>query len=127
MIAALRLRVVLALVPPLTLIFVVLGSIILGIATVNQAGSIGAIGATVMAGYRLSAGKRNAYYPAILALVSLAGVMWVLSRYDLNIKNVQDGDMLGLVAGGRLRQRPDDLRCCGAPGGPMSSTTPCAA
>lgn len=90
-------RVVLALVPPLTLIFVVLGSIILGIATVNQAGSIGAIGATVMAGYRLSAGKRNAYYPAILALVSLAGVMWVLSRYDLNIKNVQQGDMLGLV------------------------------
>ena len=94
------LRVVLALVPPLTLIFVVLGSIILGIATVNQAGSIGAIGATVMAGYRLSAGKRNAYYPAILALLSLAGVMFVLSRYDLNIKNVQDGDMFGLVAAG---------------------------
>ena len=35
----------LSLVPPLTLIFAVLGSIILGIATVNQAGAIGAIGA----------------------------------------------------------------------------------
>ena len=46
-------RVLLILVPPLTLIFVVLGSIIAGIATVNQAGAIGAIGAMIMAGYRL--------------------------------------------------------------------------
>jgi len=38
------LRVLLALIPPLTLIFIVLGSIILGVATVNQAGAIGAIG-----------------------------------------------------------------------------------
>ena len=37
-------RVLLTLVPPLTLIFIVLGSIILGIATVNQAGAIGAVG-----------------------------------------------------------------------------------
>jgi tripartite ATP-independent transporter DctM subunit len=89
--------VLLALVPPLTLIFAVLGSIILGIATVNQAGAIGAIGAMIMAGYRLTAGQRNAFYPAILALVSLAGIMGVLSVYDLNIKNVQEGDVLGLV------------------------------
>ena len=41
------------LVPPLTLIFLVLGSIISGIATVNQAGAIGAAGALLMAGYRL--------------------------------------------------------------------------
>ena len=39
-------------IPPLALIFAVLGSILMGIATVNQAGSIGAIGATIMAGYR---------------------------------------------------------------------------
>jgi tripartite ATP-independent transporter DctM subunit len=38
-------RVFLVLVPPLVLIFTVLGSIILGIATVNQAGAIGAVGA----------------------------------------------------------------------------------
>ena len=44
------LRVLLALVPPLTLIFAVLGSILTGIATVNQAGAIGAIGALIMAG-----------------------------------------------------------------------------
>ena len=91
------LRVVLALVPPLTLIFIVLGSIILGIATVNQAGAIGAVGATIMAGYRLGGGKSNAFYPAILALLSIVGIMIVLSQYELNIKNVRDGDMLGLV------------------------------
>ena len=42
-------KVGLALIPPLLLIFLVLGSIIAGIATVNQAGAIGAIGAMVMA------------------------------------------------------------------------------
>jgi len=50
-------RVVLTLVPPLALIVLVLGSIITGIATVNQAGAIGAAGAMVMAGYRLKEGS----------------------------------------------------------------------
>ena len=52
-------RVFLSLVPPLALIFVVLGSILLGIATVNQAGAIGAVGAGVMGGYRLYDKKTN--------------------------------------------------------------------
>ena len=43
----------LSLVPPLALIFVVLGSILMGVATVNQAGAIGAVGAGVMGSYRL--------------------------------------------------------------------------
>ena len=42
------LKVVIVIIPPLALIFAVLGSILMGIATVNQAGSIGAIGATLM-------------------------------------------------------------------------------
>ena len=46
-------KVTITLVPPLTLIFLVLGSIITGVATVNQAGSIGAAGALIMGGYRL--------------------------------------------------------------------------
>ena len=41
-------KVTITLVPPLTLIFLVLGSIITGVATVNQAGSIGAAGALIM-------------------------------------------------------------------------------
>ena len=52
------LKVVLALFPPLLLIFLVLGSIIAGIATVNQAGAIGAIGAMLMAGYKLREGSK---------------------------------------------------------------------
>ena len=53
-------KILLILVPPLTLIFVVLGSIIMGIATVNQAGAIGAAGAMVMAGYRLARRPQSA-------------------------------------------------------------------
>jgi len=80
------LRVVLSLVPPLTLIFIVLGSILLGIATVNQAGAIGAIGAMIMAGYRLMEGKRGAYYPAILAIVSVVAIVILLELFEINIK-----------------------------------------
>ena len=92
------LRVVLALVPPLTLIFAVLGSIITGIATVNQAGAIGAIGALIMGGYRLSAGQRNAFAPAIIAVLSLAELLVVLSFYDINVKNITGPeDVQGIV------------------------------
>ncbi len=95
------LKVLLALVPPLTLIFAVLGSIILGVATVNQAGSIGAVGATLMAGYRLTAGRRNAFYPAILAIASLLGLVIVLSFFSINIKNIEGrADVVGIVLAG---------------------------
>ena len=92
------LRVLLALVPPLTLIFAVLGSIITGIATVNQAGAIGAIGALIMGGYRLTAGQRNAFVPAIIAVLSLAEILVVLTRYDINIKHITGAeDVQGIV------------------------------
>ncbi len=83
-------NVLLALVPPLTLIFVVLGSIILGVATVNQAGAIGAIGAMIMAGYRLHTGRKlTRYIPAFMALFAIFAIGVLLSRYDLNIKSIQ--------------------------------------
>ena len=81
-------RVVLALVPPLALILAVLGSIIAGIATVNQAGAIGAIGATIMAGYRLAEGKPRCYTPAIIAGVSLIALFVLLATFDLNIRTI---------------------------------------
>ncbi|MEZ5536271.1 MAG: TRAP transporter large permease subunit [Thiolinea sp.] len=80
----------LALVPPLTLIFVVLGSIIGGIATVNQAGAIGAVGAMIMAGYRLYDGKWGKYIPAILAVAAIVVIAFLKSNYDLNIRNIQN-------------------------------------
>jgi tripartite ATP-independent transporter DctM subunit len=91
------LQVFLALIPPLLLIFVVLGSIILGVATVNQAGAIGAIGALIMGSYRLSEGIRTRYYPAVMAFVSVVGITLLLSSFDLNIKNVKnDADQMAI-------------------------------
>jgi len=90
-------RVALALTPPLTLIILVLGSIILGVATVNQAGAVGAVGAMIMGGYRLAEGQRNAYYPAILALASTIVLAVILSYYDLNVKSIKPGDGGGLI------------------------------
>ena len=79
-------RVGLILIPPLTLILLVLGSIITGIATVNQAGAIGAAGAIIMAGYRLVENNRNAYIPAIIALTGLVIIYLALSNFEMNLK-----------------------------------------
>ncbi len=91
-------QVFLALIPPLALIFVVLGSIILGIATVNQAGAIGAIGALVMGSYRLAEGKRHAYTPALITLASTVVLAVVLTVVPLNIKNItSSAESTGLI------------------------------
>ena len=83
-------NVLLSLVPPLSLIFIVLGSIILGVATVNQAGAIGAVGAMIMAGYRLHQGKKStAYIPVFLALASIVVIAYLSNNYDLNVKNIK--------------------------------------
>ena len=97
-------QVALTLIPPLTLIFLVLGSIITGIATVNQAGAIGAAGALIMAGYRLYEGRgRLTYVPALLALAALGLLAFVLSNFEMNLKSAdtaQDwtGIWLGVLA-----------------------------
>ncbi len=90
-------RVALALTPPLSLIFIVLGSIVMGIATVNQAGSIGAVGAMIMAGYRLKEGQRGAYLPAFISLASVGAIVILLALFDINIKSIEDGGDLVVV------------------------------
>jgi len=91
-------KVLFALVPPLGLIFVVLGSIILGIATVNQAGAIGAIGAMIMGGYRLVGEQKNRYYPAILSIAAVVAIGFIVANYDLNIKSIKtDEDQFGVT------------------------------
>jgi len=91
-------RVLLVLVPPLALIFAVLGSILLGIATVNQAGAIGAMGAMIMAGYRLTQGSRTAFVPAILAVISIAAIMVLINIYDINVKSIRtDADVAAII------------------------------
>ena len=92
------LKIFLALIPPLSLIFIVLGSIILGVATVNQAGAIGAIGAMIMAGYRLHQGKRiTTYMPAIIALGAIVILGYLTSHYDLNVKNIKTDEQFFII------------------------------
>ena len=83
-------KVVLSLVPPLTLIFVVLGSILLGIATVNQAGAIGAVGAGIMGSYRLYEGRKHKYTPAIVSIFSLIIIIFLVQNFNLNIKTIDN-------------------------------------
>jgi len=90
-------NIILSLAPPLALIFIVLGSIILGIATVNQAGAIGAVGATLMAGYRLHKGKKHAYTPALIALVSVVAIFFLILNFNLTIKSINNkSDLIGI-------------------------------
>jgi TRAP-type mannitol/chloroaromatic compound transport system permease large subunit len=87
-----------ALVPPLTLIFAVLGSIVTGVATVNQAGAIGAVGAIVMAGYRLYEPDKRRYTPLIITLCSAFVILVLYRSFDLNIKNAtSQRDLIGII------------------------------
>ncbi len=94
----LAVRVLIALVPPLFLILLVLGSIIAGVATVNQAGAIGAAGATVLAGYRLHKGKRGAFVPTIICVVSLMALGLIVNIFHVNLRRIETGfDVAGIV------------------------------
>ena len=91
-------HILLVMVPPLALIMLVLGSIIYGIATVNQAGAIGAVGVLIMSGGRLYKDQPRAYWPAILALVAIAVLSVITLWAPINIKNVQSpSDVLAVV------------------------------
>ncbi len=93
-------KVIMVIIPPLALIFAVLGSILMGIATVNQAGSIGAIGATIMAGYRLHQGKKDAFYPLIITVISLIPIFVLSKNYNLNIKALETRDLTAIFVTG---------------------------
>ena len=95
---AFAVRVLLTLAPPLTLIFVVLGSIISDVATVNQAGAIGAVGAMIMGSYRLAEGRARAYWPALLAVASLLELAVVTQVFHINVRLIEtQHDVLGLI------------------------------
>jgi TRAP-type mannitol/chloroaromatic compound transport system permease large subunit len=91
-------RVMMALVPPLALIFIVLGSIIMGVATVNQAGAVGTVGAMIMAGYQLHEGPRHRYLPAAIALASVALIVFAVQTHPVNIKRIStSADLVWLL------------------------------
>ena len=87
-----------ALIPPLSLIFAVLGSIVTGIATVNQAGAIGAVGAIVMGGYRLFETNKHRYTPLMITIGSGLMILVLYKSFDLNIKNISNQrDLIGVI------------------------------
>ena len=73
------LNVVRMLVPPIVLIVAVLGSILGGLATPTEAAAVGAIGAILLAGFRLSEGRSSKFLglcvTALIAVIALATVV----------------------------------------------------
>jgi len=95
---SLAVGVLLALLPPLVLILLVLGSIVAGVATVNQAGAIGAAGATVMAGYRLYEGRRGAFVPTVIAIGALCALGLIVQIFHVNLRTIYTSkDVLGVA------------------------------
>ncbi|MBM3613289.1 MAG: TRAP transporter large permease subunit, partial [Alphaproteobacteria bacterium] len=93
-------NVTLSLLPPLALIFVVLGSIIFGIATVNQAGAVGAAGALVMASYRLMPRRATTFVPALISIVGVLILGYAISAHNMNVKAaISAGDLGGIWIG----------------------------
>lgn len=88
---------------PLALIFAVLGSILLGITPPTEAAAIGAAGAVLLAGLRLSEGIGTRLSPFILAgLLSTLGLLILNAGFDLSVKaeTISVVDRLAIGIGG---------------------------
>jgi tripartite ATP-independent transporter DctM subunit len=71
-----------ALLPPLVLIIAVLGSILGGIATPTEAASVGAVGATLLAGLRIAPERP---WPIYIAALAALGMVVLGSLFDLRL------------------------------------------
>ena len=69
-----------ALVAPVVLIIAVLGSILAGLASPTEAAGVGAIGATLLAGYRID---EKHGIPILLATLAVIVLLYLTSIYDL--------------------------------------------
>ena len=98
-----------ALIAPIVLIVAVLGSILAGVATPTEAAGVGAIGATLLAGQRLVAGRPLPIYAAARGLV---GLLLLTSLLDLRVGRsaIPAADRAGIALAA--------LGCAGARGGP---------
>ena len=94
-----------AVLPPVLLIFAVLGAILGGIATPTEAASVGAVGAILMAGARRGGHRRliAAGVAALIALAVLAGLFPVrLQRSDLTVTQMLAGALYAALALGGI-------------------------
>lgn len=83
-------KVIHALLPPVTLIIAVLGSILMGIATPTEAASVGAVGALLLGALRLGTGNPAPIYMAFGATILL---MVLRFTFDLRIARDEIGAM----------------------------------
>ena len=90
-------RVLQALVAPIVLIVAVLGSILSGIATPTEAAGVGAIGATLLAGYRFVPDRP---LPIYLATLGLIGLIILTVNLDLRVgrSEISSADRIGMIA-----------------------------
>ncbi|SEK46250.1 TRAP transporter large permease [Roseovarius nanhaiticus] len=101
-----RAEVIGAIIPPILLIFAVLGAILGGIATPTEAASVGAIGALLMAGIRLGVSRKLIMLgtAALVALGIFAGLFPVrLQRSDLEAASyIAGGFYIALAIAGAI-------------------------
>jgi tripartite ATP-independent transporter DctM subunit len=85
------------LVPPVMLIFAVLGSILYGIATPTEAAAVGAIGAILLAGERIDESKP---WPQYLAVLGVIAAFTMTLFFDLRITRdvIEPTDQIGVYA-----------------------------
>ncbi len=101
-VSAVMLKLLSALAPPLLLIIAVLGSILAGVASATEAASVGAVGATLLAGYRLckddEAVGSFARRLIPLSAASLFGLFVLTTQADLRLgrETLSTGDWLAL-------------------------------
>ena len=96
-----RSEVMAAIVPPILLIFAVLGAILGGIATPTEAASVGAIGALLMAGRKIGINPRLIVVgaAALILLGILAGIYPVrLQRSDIGVSEWMIGSAYAILA-----------------------------
>ena len=72
-----------ALFAPILLILAVLGSILIGLASPTEAAGVGAVGATMLAGYRLDEARGR---PVLVAALCMAGLLALTAMFDLRAR-----------------------------------------
>ncbi len=92
-------QIVRVLVPPITLIIAVLGSILAGIATPTEAAAVGAIGALLLAGERF---KEENPWPQLAAFVGVVGALACTTMFDLRTTRdvIEPRDQIGMYIAG---------------------------
>ncbi len=97
--AQVRARVAQVMLPPAGLIVMVLGSILLGVATPTEAAAMGSIGAILLAGRALEPDRTR---PVIVAVLSLPILVFLVTTFDLRLQRdvVPAGDLIAACFAG---------------------------